>query len=80
MIGMRTPASWVVVGLDNGGTTKGDWITQFSAYIAQRPNICAVTWFDTDTHESYHEVWKIDTDAHALAASRAMARSARFSG
>ncbi|MET0426247.1 MAG: glycosyl hydrolase [Actinoplanes sp.] len=77
----RKPMMITEVGsVDNGGTTKGDWITQFAQYVEQRPNICGVVWFDTDTHESYHEVWKIDTDPHALAAYKAMAKSARFWG
>jgi hypothetical protein len=40
----------------------------------------AVTWFDTDTHPGYAEKWRIDTDAESLAAYKAMAASARFSG
>jgi hypothetical protein len=66
--------------VEDGGTTKGDWIKKFSAYMARRPNICGVVWFDTDTHETYSEVWRVDTDAHSLAEYRAMARSPRFSG
>jgi len=66
--------------VDNGGTTKGDWIKKLASYVARRPNICGVVWFDTDTHKGYPEKWRIDTDAHALAEYRAMARSPRFSG
>ena len=66
--------------VDYGGTTKGDWITDFAAYVGRRPNIAAVCWFDTDTHPSYSEKWRIDTNAASLAAYRAMALSPRFSG
>jgi hypothetical protein len=66
--------------VEDGGNTKGDWIKRFATYAARRPNICAVVWFDTDTHKSYHEVWRVDSNAHSLAEYRAMVRSPRFSG
>jgi glycosyl hydrolase family 26 len=66
--------------VDRGGTTKADWITAFAAYVTTRPNIAAVVWFDTDTHPTYEEKWRIDTDARSIAAYRAMARSPRFAG
>jgi hypothetical protein len=65
---------------ERGGTSKGDWINKFSAYVAKRPNICGVVWFDTDTHEAYHELWRVDTNAHALEAYKKMAQSPRFAG
>jgi hypothetical protein len=77
----RKPMMITEVGaVDRGGTSKGDWISRFAQYVDQRPNICAVAWFDTDTDEAYDEVWRIDTDAHSLAAYKAMATSPRFSG
>jgi len=65
--------------VDYGGTTKADWIRDFAAYVGRRPNIAAVCWFDTDTHQNYAESWRIDTNPGSLAAYRAMARSPRFS-
>ncbi|MFC7535671.1 glycoside hydrolase family 26 protein [Actinoplanes sp. GCM10030250] len=66
--------------MEKGGTTKADWITEFARYVGERPAIGAVTWFDTDTHFSYPEKWRVDTDPKSLAAYRTMAASARFSG
>jgi Glycosyl hydrolase family 26 len=77
----RKPVMISEVGsVDYGGRTKAEWVGQFAAYVNSRPDIAAVCWFDTDTHENYSETWRVDTDAHALAAFRSMARSARFSG
>jgi glycosyl hydrolase family 26 len=77
----RKPMMISEVGsVDYGGNTKGEWVTQFAAYVESRPNIAAVCWFDTDTHINYSETWRVDTNANALAAYRAMARSARFAG
>jgi hypothetical protein len=69
-----------VGAVDRGGTTKGDWITLFAQWVDARPGVGAVTWFDTDTHPGSNEKWRIDTDADSLAAYKAMATSARFSG
>jgi hypothetical protein len=66
--------------VDRGGTTKADWITAFTKYIEQRPAFGGVTWFDTDTHPSWPERWRIDTDPASTAAYRAMARNPRFGG
>jgi hypothetical protein len=66
--------------VDYGGDTKGEWITEFADYVESRPNIAAVCWFDTDTHRNYSETWRVDSNADALAAYKAMARSTRFSG
>jgi hypothetical protein len=77
----RKPMMISEVGsVDYGGTTKGDWVRDFAAYVGRRPNIAAVCWFDTDTHRNYSETWRIDTNPNALAAYRLMARGARFSG
>ncbi|MEV6305259.1 glycosyl hydrolase [Actinoplanes sp. NPDC051861] len=65
---------------DKGGSTKSDWIADFAKYVDERPAIGAVAWFDTDTHYSYPEKWRVDTDAASLAAYKAMATSPRFSG
>lgn len=66
--------------VDRGGTTKGDWITTFADWAGTRPGVGAVTWFDTDTHPGSDEKWRIDSNADSLAAYKAMATSARFSG
>lgn len=77
----RKPMMITEVGsLDKGGYTKGDWTTSFYKYVLNRPNICAVTWFDTDTNDDSEERWKIDTDAHSLAAYKQMANDPRFAG
>jgi hypothetical protein len=65
---------------DFGGVTKGDFIRKFAAYVAQRPAIGAVTWFDTDTHPNAPYNWRIDANADSLAAFKAMAVSPRFAG
>jgi hypothetical protein len=67
-----------VGAVDRGGTTKADWISLFAAWCKRNPAVGAVTWFDTDTHPGYHERWRIDTNANALAAYRAMARDPHF--
>ncbi|MEV0900623.1 glycosyl hydrolase [Actinoplanes sp. NPDC049802] len=64
---------------DYGGTSKADWITEFSEYVAQRPAIGGSVWFDTDTHPNYPERWRFDTDPRSTAAYKAMATSPRFS-
>jgi hypothetical protein len=77
----RKPIMITEVGaMDRGGRTKADWVTLFAAWVGAHPGVGGVTWFDTDTHPGYAEKWRIDTDAQALAAYRAMAASARFSG
>ncbi|MFI5493745.1 glycoside hydrolase family 26 protein [Actinoplanes sp. NPDC051859] len=77
----RKPIMISEVGsVDRGGRTKADWITLFGKWVEAHPAVGAVTWFDTDTHPDYAEKWRIDTDAASLAAYRAMAASARFSG
>lgn len=69
----RRPLMITEVGSkDHGGTSKADWIAEFSGYVAQRPAIGAVVWFDTDTHPSYPEHWRFDTNAEATAAYRAI--------
>jgi hypothetical protein len=66
--------------MEKGGSTKADWIADFRKYVEQRPAIGAVSWFDTDTHFSYPEKWRVDTDPKSLATYKAMANSPRFSG
>jgi hypothetical protein len=69
-----------IAAADFGGITKGDFIRKFSAYVASRPAIGAVAWFDTDTHKDAPYNWRIDANADSLAAYKAMARSNRFAG
>jgi hypothetical protein len=79
--GKRKPIMLSEIGaVDHGGSTKADWIAEFSRYMRTRPNIGAVVWFDTDTHPGYSERWRIDTDKASLAAFRTMGRTARFQG
>jgi hypothetical protein len=77
----RKPIMITEVGaVDRGGRTKAEWIETFGTWVGDRPGVGAVSWFDTDTHPNYPEKWRIDTDADSLAAFRALATSARFSG
>jgi hypothetical protein len=77
----RKPVFVTEVGAaDFGGITKGDFIRKFAAYVASRPAIGAVAWFDTDTHKNAPYNWRIDANADSLAAYKAMASSARFAG
>jgi beta-mannanase len=77
----RKPIMITEVGaMDRGGRTKADWITLFAKWVEAHPGIGGVTWFDTDTHPGYAEKWRVDTDDESLAAYKAMAASARFSG
>jgi hypothetical protein len=77
----RKPIMITEVGAkDHGGTSKEDWIKDFSAYVEQRPAIGGVVWFDTDTHDAYTEDWRFDTRPESAAAFTAMARSPRFAG
>jgi hypothetical protein len=77
----RKPVFITEVGAaDFGGVTKGDFIRKFASYVAARPAIGAVTWFDTDTHQDAPYNWRIDANADSLAAYKAMAASPRFAG
>jgi hypothetical protein len=69
-----------IAASDFGGITKGDFIRKFSAYVAARPAIGAVAWFDTDTHKDAPYDWRVDANADSLAAYKAMATSPRFAG
>jgi hypothetical protein len=69
-----------VAAADFGGVTQGDFIRKFAAYVAARPAIGAVAWFDTDTHKDAPYNWRVDANADSLAAYRAMASGARFAG
>jgi hypothetical protein len=66
--------------IDHGGNSKARWIGELSAYLRATPQIGAVCWFDTDTQEDSVHNFRIDTSGASLAAFRAMARTARFSG
>jgi hypothetical protein len=59
---------------------KAKWIKQLSAWVKATPAVGAVVWFDTDIQEGTPHNFRPDTDAEALAAYKAMANSARFSG
>jgi hypothetical protein len=69
-----------VGAVDRGGSTKADWITQFADWVTAHPAVASVVWFDTDTHPSVPEKWRIDSTTDALAAYRAMARDPHFGG
>jgi hypothetical protein len=64
--------------IDNGGTTKRDWINAFAAYMKAQPAIGGVVWFDTDTQPGTSENFRIDSTSSVLAAYKAMADSSRF--
>jgi hypothetical protein len=77
----RKPVMISEVGsYDRGGSTKADWIALFADWVTAHPAVGAVAWFDTDTHVSYDEHWRIDSDPRSLAAYRAMALDPRFRG
>jgi len=63
-------------GIDFGGTTKARWISGLSRFVAGTPEVGAVVWFDTDTHNETN--FRIDSTPAALAAYRRMSRSPRF--
>ena len=69
-----------VSAVDRGGLTKPEWITSFRRWVAQRPAVGAVVWFDTDTHPGSTEKWRIDSTDAALSAYRAMSDDPAFSG
>jgi hypothetical protein len=69
-----------IAAADFGGITKGDFIRKFATYVASRPAIGAVAWFDTDTHKGAPYNWRIDANVDSLAAYKAMATSPRFAG
>ena len=66
--------------IDHGRGSKAAWIKKLSAYVRSTPSIGAVVWFDTDVQDDAKHNFRFDTSSDALAAYRAMARSARFSG
>jgi glycosyl hydrolase family 26 len=66
--------------IDFGAGSKAAWIKKLSAYAGSTPSIGAVCWFDTDVQDDSKHNFRFDTSDDALAAYRAMARSARFSG
>jgi hypothetical protein len=59
---------------------KAKWIKQLSSWVKATPAVGAVVWFDTDIQEGVPHNFRPDTDGDALAAYKAMANSARFSG
>lgn len=65
--------------IDNGGSTKADWIKAFASYLQHQQSIGGVVWFDTDTQPGVAENFRIDSSAAVLAAYRTMAQSERFS-
>jgi hypothetical protein len=77
----RKPLMITEVGaVDRGGSTKADWIGLFAEWVGRHLAVGAVAWFDTDTHPGYEEKWRVDTDAAALAAYKAMVNAPHFAG
>ncbi|MFI5932025.1 glycoside hydrolase family 26 protein [Actinoplanes sp. NPDC051494] len=64
--------------IDFGGSTKADWTDDLAAYVRRTPEISALVWFDTDTHNDTN--FRVDSTDGALAAYRRMARDAHFQG
>jgi hypothetical protein len=64
--------------IDNGGTTKRDWINACSAYLKGQSAIGGVVWFDTDTQPGTKTNFRIDSGSSVLAAYKAMADSDHF--
>jgi len=66
--------------IDHGGSTKAKWTAQLSDYVRATPQIGALCWFDTNTHEGSDEDFRIDSTGASLSAFRTMARTSRFAG
>jgi hypothetical protein len=66
--------------VDHGSGSKAAWIRKLTTWVEDTPAVGAVVWFDTDTQDDSPHNFRPDTDAKALAAYRAMARSSRFGG
>ena len=49
-------------------------------WIKTHPAVGASVWFDTDTHPSSRENWRIDSTAASLAAYKAMSNDPVFNG
>jgi hypothetical protein len=64
--------------IDNGGTTKRDWINACAAYLKAQPAIGGVVWFDTDVQPGTKENFRVDSGSSVLAAYKAMATSTRL--
>ncbi|MBM2622646.1 hypothetical protein JIG36_44810 [Actinoplanes sp. LDG1-06] len=69
-----------VSAVDRGGSTKPDWIASYAEWIKAHPAVGASVWFDTDTHPSSRENWRIDSTAATLAAYKAMSNDPLFAG
>jgi hypothetical protein len=79
--GAEKPIMITEVGaVDRGAGIKADWITRFAAWVQENPAVGGVVWFDTDTHAGTTEKFRIDSNEDSLAAFRAMAVDAHFSG
>lgn len=66
--------------VDYGGLSKAAWIRKLAAWVKATPAVGAVVWFDTDVQAGTEHNFRPDTDGKALAAYRAMVRTARFAG
>ncbi|GAA2514495.1 hypothetical protein Ahu01nite_082230 [Winogradskya humida] len=64
--------------IDFGGTTKADWTDDLAAYARRTPELSAIVWFDTDTHNDTN--FRIDSTTASLAAYRRMAANSHFQG
>ncbi|WP_250008523.1 glycoside hydrolase family 26 protein [Actinoplanes sp. M2I2] len=69
-----------VSAIDRGGRTKPDWIASFRTWVKAHPAVGAAVWFDTDTHPTSRENWRIDSTAASLAAYKAMSNDPVFIG
>jgi Glycosyl hydrolase family 26 len=67
-------------GIDHGGSSKADWTVALRSWVEQHPAVCAMVWFDTDTHPFSAENFRIDSSPDVLNAYRALASAARFAG
>jgi hypothetical protein len=67
-------------GIDHGAGTKAAWTAALGSWVAKHPAVCAVVWFDTDTHPFSTENFRIDSGADVLKAYQALAADDRFAG
>jgi hypothetical protein len=66
--------------VDRGGNTKPEWIASLREWIKAHPAVGAAVWFDTDTHPTSRENWRIDSTPASLAAYKAMSNDPVFIG
>jgi hypothetical protein len=78
--GGRKPIVLAETAAVGSAASRVKWINKLSAFADATPSVGAVVWFDTDVQQGAPYNFRPDSSSAALAAYRAMARSARFTG